>query len=87
MRVSGAGFVALACLMCAAAHAKTASGAPPAEMLEFLGTYETSSGKEMDPMALSPVAEKKSKPARKAAAKTTTSKRKIKKQKKDGGHE
>lgn len=77
----------LACMMCASAHARTASGAPPAEMLEFLGTYETSSGKEMDPMALSPVAEKKRKPVRKTAAKATTSRRKTKKQKKDGGHE
>lgn len=87
MRVSAAGFVALTCMLCGSAHARTASGTPSAEMLEFLGAYETSSGKEMDPMAFSPVVEKKKNPVRKPAAKTTTAKRKIKKKKKDGGHE
>jgi hypothetical protein len=87
MRVDAAGFVVLTCLVCWSALARAASATPSADMLEFLGTYETSSGKEMDPMALSPVADKKKGPVKKVAAKTTTAKRKIKKKTKDGGHE
>ncbi len=87
MRVSAAGVVVLSCLLCGTALAGTPAGSPAAEMLEFLGTYETSSGKEMDPMALSPEVGKKKNTVRKAAAKKTTAKRKIKKKEKDGGHE
>jgi len=85
MRASVLGVVLLACMCCGAAHAKSVSAGPSAEMLDFLGTYETSSGKDVDPMTLTGVVEPKKSPKKKAAVKTRTTKRKIKK--KDGGYE
>jgi len=85
MLVKPAGVVVLACLVCGFAHAGSGTAIPSAEMLEFLGTYETSSGKEVDPLALSDMVERKKIPGKKAAGKTTTAKRIYKK--KDGVHE
>lgn len=85
MLVKPAGVVVLGCLVCGFAHAGSGAASPSAEMLEFLGTYETSSGKEVDPLALSDVVGRKKDPAKKTAGKTTAVQRKNKK--KDGVHE
>lgn len=79
MLVKPAGAVVLGCLACGFAHAGSGAASPSVEMLEFLGIYETSSGKELDPLALSAVVERKKGPLKKKA------KRKTKK--KDGVHE
>lgn len=85
MRVNLTGVVVLTCLFCGFAHAGSGAASPSVEMLEFLGTYETSSGKEVDPLALSDVVARKKSPVKKVSKKTTTAKRKIKK--KGGVHE
>jgi len=85
MLVKPAGVVVLGCLVCGFAHAGSGAASPSAEMLEFLGTYETSSGKEVDPLALSDVVGRKKGPVKKTAGKTTAAQRKNKK--KDGVHE